>query len=144
MSSRGAHSNRAPGSKLELAILLCGLATAVVSGMIAYRVSGAYGERDRVDSRVRRFLDPATGRLRLLVYDASGDGTFDTWAYMDGERVLRTEIDEDNDGLIDQWEYYGADGIIEKTGLSSKHDGRLDSWRYPDSVGARTDSQAQP
>ena len=144
MSSRGARSNRAPGSTLELAILLCGLATAVVSGVIAYRVSGAYGERDRADARVRRFLDPATGRLRLLVYDASGDGRFDTWAYMDGERVLRTEFDADNDGLIDQWEYYRGDGVVEKTGVSSKHDGRLDSWRYPDSGGARITSQAQP
>jgi hypothetical protein len=92
---------------------------------------------------VRRFFDPTTGRLRLLIYDASGRGRFDTWAYMDGERVLRVETDEDGDGIIDRWTYYGSDGTVEKTGLSSKRDGRLDSWRDPDSV-SRTNSQSQP
>jgi hypothetical protein len=39
---------------------------------------------------------------------------------MDGERVLRAEIDEDDDGFIDRSEYYGAGGTVDKTGASSR------------------------
>ena len=114
---------------MELLILLCGLTTAAASGVMAYRASGPYGERGRDDPRVRRFYDPATGRLRLLVYNANGHGRFDTWSYMDGNRVLRIETDDDGDGLIDRWEYYGADGSVEQSAASSKHDGRPDTWQ---------------
>jgi len=123
---------------------VCGFTAAAASGLIAYRVSGPYGERHRDGPRVQRFFDPATGRLSLLVYDGSGDGRFDTWAYMDGERVLRAEIDADGDGFIDRWEYYGSDGTVEKTGVASTHGGRPDIWRYPDRGALRTEPQPQP
>ena len=33
---------------------------------------------------------------------------------MDGARIVRVEIDKDEDGKIDRWEYYGPDQKIEK------------------------------
>jgi hypothetical protein len=110
-------------------ILLFGIVTATAAGIGAYRISGPYGEPDRDDPRVRRILDPATGRLRLLIYDADGNGRFDTWSYMDGERPLRLEIDEDGDGRIDQWTLYRPDGTVEKIGSSSERNGHADSWQ---------------
>jgi hypothetical protein len=71
-----------------------------------------------------------TGRLELLRYDSNGDGTFDTFSYMDGARILRIEIDQDGDGKIDRWEYYGANQQIEKVGFSRSHDGVEDAWSF--------------
>jgi hypothetical protein len=48
---------------------------------------------------------------------------------MDGDRTIRVETDEDGDGLIDLWEYYGSDNTVEKIGVSSTGDGRVDTWR---------------
>lgn len=47
-----------------------------------------------------------TGRLEKLTADQDGDGKQDTVAYMDGSRLKWIEIDRDNDGHPDRWEYY--------------------------------------
>jgi len=49
---------------------------------------------------------------------------------MDGTRVLRIEIDKDEDGKIDRWEYYDAERKLEKIGLSRANDGVEDAWSY--------------
>jgi hypothetical protein len=77
-----------------------------------------------------------TGRLELLRYDSNGDGTFDTFSYMDGTRILRIEIDLDGDNRIDRWEYYGADRKIEKVGFSRAKDGVEDAWSFFNAAGA--------
>lgn len=48
------------------------------------------------------------GKLQKLEYDRNGDGTVDTWGYMDGPRVVRVEVDENGDGKVDRWEYHRA------------------------------------
>ena len=82
-----------------------------------------------------------TGKLQLLKYDSNGDGKMDTFSYMDGARILRIEIDKDEDGKIDRWEYYGPDQKIEKVGFSRLGDGKEDAWSYtaPDGSVARID-----
>ena len=82
----------APPSRLGV-LLLAG----VVTG------SGCGTDRDEA-SRVEAVYDQTTGRLELLQYDASGDGRVDTWSYMDGARVVRIELDGDQDSRIDRWE----------------------------------------
>lgn len=72
-----------------------------------------------------------TGKLQLLTYDSKGTGKPDTWSYMDGAKVIRIEIDADGDGVVDRWEYYGADQKLEKVGTSTANDGRVDTWSYP-------------
>ena len=47
-----------------------------------------------------------TGRLEQLQSDRNGDGKVDTWAYMDGTRLLRIEVDRTGDGRPDRFEYY--------------------------------------
>ena len=81
--------------------------------------------------RITPEYDTKTGRLSLLKYDANGNGVVDTWSYMDGARVVRIEIDKDEDGKIDRWEYYGADQKLAKVGFSRQNDGKEDAWSFP-------------
>ena len=96
---------------------------------------------DGADSQTHK-LEPTynkkTGRLEKLKYDSDGDGIFDTFSYMDGSTVLRIEIDRDQDGKIDRWEYYGPEKKLERVGLSRAHNGLEDSWQYFDASGALT------
>ena len=82
--------------------------------------------------------EETTGKLQLLKYDANGDGTIDTWSYMDGARVVRIELDPDQNNIIDRWEYYRPDHTIEKVGTSRAGDSTPDSWAFFDQNGAMT------
>ena len=64
------------------------------------------------------------GKLRLLTYDSRGVGRPDTWAYMDGSKVVRLESDTAGTGTIDRWEYYDGDQKV-RVELATKHDGRV-------------------
>ena len=80
--------------------------------------------------RITPEYDKKTGKLTLLKYDSNGNGTVDTWSYMDGSRVVRIEIDKDEDGTIDRWEHYGSDQQLVKVGFSRAGDGKEDAWSY--------------
>ncbi|MGE0702680.1 MAG: hypothetical protein AB7P22_01960 [Vicinamibacterales bacterium] len=43
-----------------------------------------------------------------MTTERSGDGKIDTWAFMDGPRLQRIELDRDADDLPDRVEYYDA------------------------------------
>jgi hypothetical protein len=90
------------------------------------------------DDRIEPVYDAATGRLQLLKYDANGDGTIDTWSYMDGARVVRIELDPDQNTIIDRWEYYAPDQTLEKVGTSRAADNTPDSWAFYDAGGTVT------
>jgi hypothetical protein len=47
-----------------------------------------------------------TGRLEQLTSDRNNDAKIDTWAYMNGGRLERVEIDRDADGNPDRIEFY--------------------------------------
>ncbi len=79
---------------------------------------------------VTAVYDKQTGRLRQLSYDSNKNGKPDGIGYMDGTRILRVEVDNDEDGKVDRWEYYGADQKLEKVGLSQANDGKVDHWAY--------------
>jgi hypothetical protein len=79
--------------------------------------------------------DRASGRLRELSYDSDEDGRFDMNAVMDGNRVLKVEVDENQDGRPDRWEYYdsvdrspGAPAVNQtpvRIERATRHDGRV-------------------
>jgi hypothetical protein len=104
--------------------------------LIAALASVRCGSSGDENARLEPVYDQATGRLQLLKYDANGDGKVDTWSYMDGARIVRIELDPDQNDVIDRWEYYGPDQTIEKIGSSRSHDGTVDSWAYYDGGGA--------
>jgi len=93
-----------------------------------------HGACDSGEAEARKRITPeydkSTGRLTLLKYDSNGNGVVDTWSYMDGARVVRIEIDKDEDGKIDRWEYYGPDQKLQKVGESRLNDGKEDAWTY--------------
>jgi hypothetical protein len=102
------------------------VAAAICLGAAVSAAACDSGARDRIEPT----YDGHTGRLRLLKYDSNGNGKVDTWSYMDGTRVLRIEIDRDEDGAIDRWEYYGEEQTLEKVGYSRANDGKEDAWAY--------------
>jgi len=89
--------------------------------------------------QIQATYDKQTGKLSQLSYDANMNRKPDSWSYMDGARLLRAEIDKDEDGKIERWEYYTEDWKLEKVGLSRANDGKVDSWVYrgPDGGVAR-------
>lgn len=58
---------------------------------------------------VRAVYDPATGRLRHLLYDADANGYHEMRAELDGTLLIRVEIDRDQDGTFERREEYGRD-----------------------------------
>jgi hypothetical protein len=74
---------------------LVALAFVLVAGCSAERAADVAPE-----------YDPASGRLTRLGYDSNRDGRPDMAASMDGGAVKAVEIDLDDDGLTDRWEFY--------------------------------------
>ena len=70
-----------------------------------------------------------------MTVDTRKDGKPDITSYMDGNKFLRIEIDQDEDGRVDRWEYYGPDQKLEKVGLSRSNDGKQDVWAFQDPSG---------
>ena len=88
-------------------------------------------EEERIKATTKATYDKETGRLKELTYDKNKDGVIDTWTKMDGTKVLSSEIDNDQDGKIDRWEYYGEGGRLEKVAIARANDGVADMWLYP-------------
>ena len=72
----------------------------------------------------------ATGRLRELAFDTTHNGRNNATGFMDGAQVQKIEVDEDEDGTIDRWEFYGARGRLERVGLSQQHNGVIDTMAF--------------
>lgn len=86
-------------------------------------------------SRVQPEYDRATGRLTRIAYDANGNGVHDTWASMDGARLVTLEADENENGRIDRWEYYPASAASPRTPperieRSTRDDGRVNRKEF--------------
>jgi hypothetical protein len=91
--------------------------------------------------RVAATYDKTSGKLSQLTVDAAKDGKPNIYSYMDGTKFVRIEIDKDEDGKIDRWEYYGPDQKVEKVGFSRANDGKPDAWAYqgPDGTVAKVE-----
>jgi hypothetical protein len=109
-------------SKLFIAVFALTVAACDESPTPANRLEASYNQKN--------------GKLEVLKYDSDGDGKFDTVSYMDGTRIVRIEIDRDEDGKVDRWEYYGPDQKLEKVGFSRANDGIEDAWSIIDASGS--------
>jgi hypothetical protein len=79
---------------------------------------------------VKASYSKSSGKLELITYDTNKDGKVDAWSRMDGTRLVSMEIDRNFDGIVDRWEYYAADGSLQKVGFSRANDGTVDAWAY--------------
>lgn len=91
------------------------------------------------DRSVIARYDQQTGDLRQLTLNHGRDDKPGITSYMDGTKFVRIEIDENKDGKIDRWEYYGRDQKLDHIGVSRSEDGKEDAWvfRGPDGAIAR-------
>lgn len=81
-------------------------------------------------SLVQAKYDAKTGKLSQLTLNGAKDGKPNIISYMDGQKVVRIEIDSDENGRTDRWEYYGADQKLQKVGVSRSNDGIVDTWLF--------------
>jgi hypothetical protein len=77
-----------------------------------------------------------TGELMLLRHDANRNGVAELESHMRGARIVRIDVDLDEDGCVDRWEHYGADQRLHKVGFSRAHNCREDAWSTADASGA--------
>jgi len=77
---------------------------------------------------VAAIYDPDTRLVSRVDYDDEISGHIAARTYYSNGRAVRLEVDADGDGLVDRWEYYGADGTLVRLGTSSANDGREDTW----------------
>lgn len=80
--------------------------------------------------RIVPSYDPFTRRLVQMSADQNGDGRFDQWTFLDGNRPLRGESDSDGDDRIDRWEYFDTGSVLVSVGTSSLNDGIEDTWTF--------------
>ena len=107
--------------------------SAIVLGVALAATCGCGSKPPQGDpsGRLAAKYSQETGRLASLTYDRNNDGKVDTWATMDGQRVVRIDIDENADGTIDRWEHYkpgtgaNAEGVLERVDVATRHDGRI-------------------
>jgi len=87
--------------RVSVAALVLGLAAAI----------GCQRSQPAGTSEVRPTYNRDTGRLERISYDRNRDTRMDAWLVMDGTRVVRAELDENFDGAVDRWEYYGDQAV---------------------------------
>jgi hypothetical protein len=111
------------------------LVVLITAASCGHASSGGAAGAAAVAKNTKATYDKDTGKLTLLTAEMFKCGKVDTWTYMDGPKIVRTESDRDCDGKIDQWEYYGPNGKVSRVALSRNKTGKPDAWAYPDAAG---------
>jgi hypothetical protein len=83
----------------------------------------------------RAEYDAASGHLRRLTFDLRGNGHYDAVSIMDGTRIDRIELDLDQNGKTDRWDFYDGGSSLRKVGLSRRNDGVMDAQAFFDGSG---------
>lgn len=109
--------------------------------MVIPLLSVACSDPDPPGDRPKASYDHGSGRLKALVYDANKNGRNDAVSHMDGARIVRIDLDLDENGKVERWDFYGSDRKLEKVGLSRLNDGVMDAqaFYHPDGALARID-----
>ena len=101
-----------------------------IGGMLSVGGAVAGCANGSAARRIAPSYDPFTSRLVQISADQDGDGRFDQWTFLDGNRPLRGESDTDGDGRIDRWEYFDTNSVLVSVGTSSRNDGIEDTWTF--------------
>ncbi|MEP6915476.1 MAG: hypothetical protein ABJC89_07510 [Acidobacteriota bacterium] len=90
----------------------------------------------RSGDRPAATYEPETGRLRALAFDANKNGKNDSVLYTDGKSTRRIELDLNENGKVERWDFYDVHGKLEKVGLSRRDDGVMDAEAVYTDAGA--------
>jgi hypothetical protein len=90
---------RSLDSELRVSVAACVLGLAASIGCHHAQPTGT--------SEVQPTYNKDSGRLERIDYDRNRDTRMDALLVMDGTRVIRAELDENFDGVVDRWEFYG-------------------------------------
>jgi len=71
------------------------------------------------NAEVKPSYNKDTGQLERITYDRNHDGKPDAWLFMKGARVVMAQLDENYDGTIDRWEYYGDRPAVSADGAAA-------------------------
>ena len=100
--------------------LICGFLLATL---------GAACSRAAVE-QPRAEYDRETGRVRRLSFDFNRNGHNDAVSIMDGTHIDHIELDFDEDGKVDRWDFYLGSPSLQYAGLSRLKDGVMDSRAF--------------
>ena len=114
--------------------LSCGVVVAFV--LTAGLTTTCQSPADPPRTAIEPVYNPDTGELTLLRHDANRNGIAETLSHMRGTKIVRIDVDIDEDGRVDRWEHYDAEQRLQKIGFSRAHDGREDAWSFADAAGA--------
>ena len=98
--------------------------------VLAVLCAGAACTKRPAGDQPQAYYDPKTRRLDRIVFDLNKNGKNDTVGYMDGTRIRRVELDLDENGRVDRWDFYKPDGSLEKIGLATGVTGVMDSQAF--------------
>lgn len=107
------------------------VAVLVTGGVVLAGACGPGAERERLARTSKGLYDPQTGQLTAITYDKNGNGTIDTWTRMQGTRPVSSEIDTNEDGVIDRWEEYDEQARLVRAGWTRTGGSAPDTWLYP-------------
>lgn len=102
----------------------------IALALVALSFAPAACSRQPAGEKPAAEYDKVTGRLKRLAYDANRNGRNDAVSIMDGTRIDRIELDLDENGKVDRWDFYRGDRTLEKVGLSRLNDGVMDAQAY--------------
>jgi hypothetical protein len=88
------------------------------------------------NTNIEAGYDADTGQLDRLTINSSADGKPNITSLMQGTKFVKIEIDSNEDGKTDRWEYYGDGEKLSRVGLSRANDGTEDSWAIPSPDGS--------
>ncbi len=89
-----------------------------------------------------QFLYQPDGKMERLIFDRDGDGRADV-VVMYGANAKPTvgQIDSNQDGVVDRWEYFDTAGDLSRIGRSRRTPGTPDAWNAIDKAGTPTRSE---
>jgi hypothetical protein len=103
---------------------------AVLTALIAAACSPSRG-----GERLSAEYDAETGRLRRLAVDVNDNGRSDAVSVMDGARIEHVEVDLDENGKPERWDFYRGATTLERVGFSRLNDGIMDAQAFYSAAG---------
>jgi hypothetical protein len=97
-----------------------------LTALLTLQACALDGPRTQVQAK----YDEQTGKLSQLTINAGSDGNPNIVSHMDGTKFVRIEIDTNEDGKTDRWEYYDSGQRVNRVAVSRSDDGKPDTWLF--------------